>query len=113
MSLILTLKDPANVAIIKAMAQIVRSLNNPIRVKIINLLMERGRMNVTQIYSFLNMDQSYCSQHLAILRRQGILIGDYEGKERFYSVDETRLDYILSLGRDLMETTRKYSTIIK
>jgi len=51
-------------------------------------------MTVTEIYVKLRLEQSVASQHLAILRRAGIVITTREGKFIFYTVDYNRLEQI-------------------
>ena len=52
----------------------VRALNHPLRQKMLTLIKDNGnRMNVTDIYVKLRIEQSVASQHLAILRNQGLV----------------------------------------
>ena len=58
------------------------------------LIDEQQKMTVTEIYVKLRLEQSVASQHLAILRRAGIVITTREGKFIFYTVDYNRLEQI-------------------
>jgi DNA-binding transcriptional ArsR family regulator len=51
-------------------------------------------MTVTEIYVKLRLEQSVASQHLAILRRAGIVVTVREGKFIFYTVDYNRLEQV-------------------
>jgi len=76
---------------LKESVLVLRSLNHNLRMSMVNLVSEHGSMTVTDIYIKLRLEQSVASQHLAILRRQGILITERKGKHILYSVDKRRL----------------------
>ena len=71
-----------------------RALNHKLRQQIVKLIDEQQKMTVTEIYVKLRLEQSVASQHLAILRRAGIVITTREGKFIFYTVDYNRLEQI-------------------
>mgnify|MGYP003839529525 FL=1 len=78
----------------KKAAMILRALNHKLRQQIVKLIDEQQKMTVTEIYVKLRLEQSVTSQHLAILRRAGIVITTREGKFIFYTVDYNRLEQI-------------------
>jgi DNA-binding transcriptional ArsR family regulator len=49
------------------------------------------------------MDQSVASQHLAILRRAGLLITKREGKYVYYKINTPRLEMINNMIVDLLK----------
>ena len=55
-----------------------------LRQRIIEVLEESDNMTVTDIYIKLRLEQSVASQHLAILRRAGVVITDRQGKFIYY-----------------------------
>ena len=59
---------------------VLRAVNHKLRQRIIDLLEEHEQMTVTDIYIKLRLEQSVASQHLAILRRAGIVITERQGK---------------------------------
>ena len=69
--------------------------------KRIDLLEENERMTVTDIYIKLRLEQSVASQHLAILRRAGVVSTERQGKFIFYSLDKDRLSQISKLVEEL------------
>jgi DNA-binding transcriptional ArsR family regulator len=73
-----------------------RAINNKMRVKIIELLVDKKTMNVTQIYVALKIEQSVASQHLAILRKTGIVKTERSGKAISYYIDYDRVDQIIA-----------------
>lgn len=81
---------------VKSAAMTLRSINHKLRQQIIRLLEENKRMNVTDIYVKLRLEQSVASQHLAILRRANIVLTERQGKFIHYSLNEKR---IADIGR--------------
>ncbi|MGA0257808.1 MAG: ArsR/SmtB family transcription factor, partial [Saprospiraceae bacterium] len=72
-----------------------------LRQRIIDLLDSSQTMTVTDIYIKLRLEQSVASQHLAILRRAGVVITERQGKFIYYSLDKDRLNQISKLVEDL------------
>lgn len=68
-----------------AASRMLKAMAHPIRVSIMSLL-EGKRLTVTQIYEFLNLEQSVVSHHLGILRDKGVLIAERDGKNVYYSL---------------------------
>jgi len=80
---------------------VLRAVNHKLRQRIIDLLEENDNMTVTDIYIKLRLEQSVASQHLAILRRAGVVTTDREGKFIYYSIDRERLSQISRLVEEL------------
>jgi DNA-binding transcriptional ArsR family regulator len=81
---------------------VLRAINHKLRQRIISLLEESEQMAVTDIYIKLRLEQSVASQHLAILRRAGVVITDRQGKYIYYSLDKDRLEQISNLVEQLV-----------
>ena len=80
---------------------VLRAVNHKLRQRIIDLLEENDSMTVTDIYIKLRLEQSVASQHLAILRRAGVVLTDRQGKFIYYSLDKERLAQISRLVEEL------------
>ncbi|MBK7608321.1 MAG: helix-turn-helix transcriptional regulator [Saprospiraceae bacterium] len=80
---------------------VLRAVNHKLRQRIIEVLEESDNMTVTDIYT-LRLEQSVASQHLAILRRAGVVITDRQGKFIYYSLDKERLNQISKLIEELV-----------
>ena len=80
---------------------VLRAVNHKLRQKIIDLLEVGESMTVTDIYIKLRLEQSVASQHLAILRRAGVVATDKQGKFIYYSLDRERLAQISALVEEL------------
>jgi len=88
---------------IKKATLVLRALNHKLRQQIIKLLEENQKMTVTDIYVQLRLEQSVASQHLAILRRAGVLKTDRDGKYIYYYVNHERLEQINHFVDDLLK----------
>lgn len=82
---------------------VLRAINHDLRRNIIKLLEEEERMAVTDIYVRLRIEQSVASQHLAILRKAGIVTPIREGKYIYYSLAKDRLSQIAELISSLSD----------
>ncbi len=80
---------------------VLRAVNHKLRQRIIELLEENERMTVTEIYIKLRLEQSVASQHLAILRRAGVVNTERQGKYIYYSLNNERLSQISRLIEEL------------
>jgi DNA-binding transcriptional ArsR family regulator len=79
---------------VKKAALVFRALNHKLRQQMLKMLDENNRMTVTELYVQLRLEQSVASQHLAILRRAGIVKTDRDGKYIYYHVNEDRISQI-------------------
>ena len=82
---------------------VLRALGHKLRRQMIGLLEEGERMSVTDIYVRLRLEQSVASQHLAILRRSGIVNTIRQGKYIYYSLDAVKLARTNDLIEDLSD----------
>lgn len=79
---------------IKKAAMVLRSLNHKLRQQILKTINESRKLTVTQLYVKLRLEQSVASQHLAILRKAGIVSTERDGKFIYYSINRSRLSSI-------------------
>jgi DNA-binding transcriptional ArsR family regulator len=86
----------------KKAAMILRAMNHKLRQQMIKLLDENKKMTVTDIYVKLRLEQSVASQHLAILRRAGIVTTEREGKFIYYGVNYNRISEVNVFVSDLV-----------
>lgn len=73
---------------------VLRAINHKLRQQILDLLEENQKMTVTDLYIKLRLEQSVASQHLAILRRAGVVATDRNGKFIYYRVDNNIIGVI-------------------
>ncbi len=79
---------------LKKAAMVLRALNHKLRQQLLKLIEEEKKITVTEIYVRLRLEQSVASQHLAILRKAGIVITQRDGKFIYYSVNFKRIEEI-------------------
>ncbi|SIS68961.1 transcriptional regulator, ArsR family [Filimonas lacunae] len=87
---------------LKKAALILRALNHKLRQQMVKLLDEHKKMTVTEIYVKLRLEQSVASQHLAILRRAGIVATQRDGKFIYYGVNYQRLKEVSEFVEQLV-----------
>ena len=66
---------------------VLRAVNHKLRQRVIDLLEDGETLTVTDIYIKLRLEQSVASQHLAILRRAGVVTTERQGKFIYYSIN--------------------------
>ena len=88
---------------VKKAALVLRALNHKLRQQMIKMLEENNKMTVTDLYIQLRLEQSVASQHLAILRRAGIVKTERDGKYIYYRVNEDRVTQINQIVDSLLK----------
>jgi DNA-binding transcriptional ArsR family regulator len=81
---------------------VLRALNHKLREQIIAIIQESKKLTVTQLYVKMRLEQSVISQHLAILRKAGIVSTERDGKFIYYSINFARLADINKFAKDLV-----------
>ena len=92
-----------NINNVKKAALVLRALNHKLRQQILGLINVEKKITVTEIYVRLRLEQSVASQHLAILRKVGIVITQRDGKFIYYTVNHKRIDEINKIVKDLVD----------
>lgn len=87
---------------VKKAALILRALNHKLRQQLLKLIEEEKKITVTEIYVRLRLEQSVASQHLAILRKAGIVITERQGKFIYYLINYNRIDEISRIVNELV-----------
>ena len=82
-------------------ANLFRVLGHPARVRILELLRE-GERSVGALQTELGLDSGGTSQHLAALRRIGLVESRREGTSVYYRVDDERVFDLLEVGRAII-----------
>jgi ArsR family transcriptional regulator len=79
-------------------ADFFRTLGHPARVRILQLLRE-GEQSVGALQAALDLDSGGTSQHLAALRKQGLVSSRREGTSVYYAVKDARILELLELAK--------------
>ena len=82
---------PVELLTLKKAAFVLRAINHGLRQDMLQLLHRKGSLSVGEIFRALNLEQSVASQHLALLRRAGVVHTERAGKQIYYSVNYDRL----------------------
>ena len=69
-------------------AKVFKAFSEPVRLRILHLLMDKGELCVCDIVDCLSLSQSVISRHLAYLRNTGLLATRREGVWIYYRVTE-------------------------
>jgi len=88
---------------IKKASLVFRAINHKLRQDMIKLIDKKGHATVTEIFVEMRLEQSVASQHLAILRRAGIVITERDGKFMYYKLNLNRLKLINQIIQDLLK----------
>ncbi len=89
--------DPVYVA----KAQLFRVLGHPIRIRILELLVN-GERTVGELQAELELDSSGTSQHLAALRQLGVLDSRRAGTSTFYRIRDPRVSQLLAVAKQIL-----------
>ena len=80
---------------------LLRAVGHDLRKSIITLLKENKSMTVTELYQTLQLEQSVASQHLAELRKAGVVKTVREGKHIHYSLNKDRIKAINTITKEI------------
>lgn len=84
-----------NTGVIHKAHSITRAIKHGLRQRMIEYIIGKGQATVTEIFIAFRLEQSAASQHLAILRKAGIVKTQRSGKNIYYSIEEARVSEIL------------------
>ena len=85
-------------------AALFRTLGHPARVRILELLRD-GELSVGSLQAALEIESGGTSQHLAALRRIGLVESRREGTSVFYRVSGPEVFTLLEVGRSIVART--------
>ena len=82
-------------------AEICKTLSNPKRLEILNLL-RSGERSVNELVKFAKIPQSNISQHLLILRQNKIVTTKRKGKNIYYKLAYPEMIKACDIIRDIL-----------
>lgn len=86
-----------NRKILERTAASLKAIAHPVRLAMIDLLRDGKRLNVTQIYQTLGLEQAVASQHLSILKDKNILSSKRQGKHSYYFLKHPSVLEVINL----------------
>lgn len=84
-------------------ADLFRTLANPTRIRILELLRVAGSLTVGELQLRLEIESSNVSQHLAILRARGMVTTRREGTSVWYTIADPAIFGLLDAARAIFE----------
>src|SRR3989344_8322453 len=94
-------------------AEICKTLSNPVRLEIINLL-RNSKRSVSELVKLAKISQSTISQHLTILRQKNLVLTKRSGKNIYYSLAYPEMIKACDIMRDILfKQLKKNEKLIK
>jgi DNA-binding transcriptional ArsR family regulator len=76
---------------LKQVAEVLKVIAHPLRLKIIKHLGTKSRASVSELIEQTGVEQSLVSHHLIKLKDKGVLIGEREGKNVYYTLADNHI----------------------
>lgn len=83
-------------------AQLCKTLSNPKRLEILDILKREGEVTVNTLAELLEIPKANTSQHLAVLRQAGVVNTRRDGINVFYSLRSDRISEACALTRQIL-----------
>lgn len=78
-------------------AELFKAISHPVRLCILEMLLRNNKIKVTDMQCCIEVSQSTVSQHIAKLKAAGIVKGEREGVEIYYSISNEEIKKIIKL----------------
>lgn len=82
-------------------AQLFRALANPLRIRILEELRAAGSLTVTELHQRTAAEPANVSQHLGVLRANGLVATQRDGTSVWYRVVDEGIFDLLDVSRDI------------
>lgn len=86
-------------------ADLFRGLAHPLRIRILELVTERDEVGVTALLTATGLKPSNLSQHLAVLRRYGLVTSERRASQVFVRAAHPSVSGLLAAARVLLAAT--------
>ena len=83
-------------------AELCKTLSNPKRLEILDILKERKEISVNSLAEILEIPKANTSQHLAVLRQAGVVNTRKDGINVYYSLRSAKISEACSLTRQIL-----------
>jgi len=90
----------------KLHAEICKTLSNPTRLEILNLLRDK-ELSVSSLIIKTKLSQANISQHLSIMKSKGIVDSRREGKQIYYGIVNKKIVKAFDIMREVMSEKLK------
>jgi DNA-binding transcriptional ArsR family regulator len=82
-------------------AEFFKTLGHPARIRVLELLGQR-ELAVSELLPEVGVEATNLSQHLAVLRRAGLVVTRKEGATVYYSLTSPRVAELLAVARGIL-----------
>lgn len=83
-------------------ANLFKGLAHPVRVRVLEVLSASPEVTVADLLADTGLEASHLSQHLAVLRRHGLVLADRRGSLVFYRLAHPQVADLLTVARALL-----------
>jgi ArsR family transcriptional regulator len=83
-------------------AEFFRALAHPARIRLLEVISERGEQSVQALQTRLAVDQPIVSQQLAKLRSHGVVVSRKEGTTVLYRLADSRIADLLKVAKTIL-----------
>ena len=109
-------EDEVKIEVLKLQAELCKSLSDPKRLRIIQEL-RSGEKAVSELAGILGLKQSNTSQHLAVLRRIGVITPRKDGNTVYYRLADAKIaeacDLVHEVIADQLRWSERLSSLIQ
>jgi DNA-binding transcriptional ArsR family regulator len=95
--------DPMIVPLHQAKAELFRTLGHPVRIRVLELLLD-GPRPVHELLTEIDIEASSLSQQLAVLRRSGLVASSREGSTVLYTLSSPEVAELMAAARQVLAT---------
>lgn len=92
-------------------ANLFKGLAHPVRVRVLEVVSAHPGVSVSELLADTGLEPSHLSQHLSVLRRHHLVVGERRGSQVFYSLAYPQVADLLAVARslliDILQTTRQ------
>lgn len=89
------------VPLYRAKAELFKTLGHPVRIRVLELLIERPH-TVSELLDSIDIVPSSLSQQLAVLRRQGMVVGQRDGASVTYELTSEKVAEMMMAARAVL-----------
>lgn len=91
-------------------ANLFKGLAHPYRIRILEILSAQSRVPVSQMIEDTGLESSHLSQHLAVLRKYGLVVSTRNANVVYYSLTHPQVADLLRTARMLLNQMLSTST---
>jgi ArsR family transcriptional regulator len=83
-------------------ANLFKGLAHPLRIRVLELLSEAPEVSVTELLAATGLEASHLSQHLSVLRRYHLVVGERRALQMFYRLAYPQVAELLAVAKGLL-----------